>query len=362
MQTGHRYAKLMQLASENSSEKRRELLSDVTSLFFANIDNHSEAETNLFGDLMTKVAVELDTEVRKELSTLFSHERVPRRLIIALANDVEVQVAAPILTHSKVLTQSDLINVVENRGDAHRLLVTKRDDVGEELSDALVSFGGDRVVESLIRNEAASVSPQTYDKIVDRAIANPDMQAPLVERKSITPEHLNQLFLSVGADMRSQILARNTQFSEAEINLAIERAKARVAVIHGVLPDDFEAATRDLNNLRAKGSLNPSILPTLWRDNKKTQFTLAFAMLSGLDYNQTDRLFDAKDIDAIAMVSRASGFDRALFVTIAVLVLGDAGMGKAKIMGDMYNNVPPEAAQRAMRFMKLRAGAMAQAA
>jgi uncharacterized protein (DUF2336 family) len=362
MQTGQRYAKLLQLASENSSEKRRELLSDVTSLFFANIDNHTDSETELFGDLMTKVAVELDAEVRKELSTLFSHERVPRRLIVALANDVEVKVAGPILTHSKVLTQSDLISVVENRSDAHRMLVTKRDDVGEALSEALVSYGGDQVVESLIRNETASVSPETYDKIVVRAIANPDLQAPLVERKSISPEHLNQLFLSVGADMRKQILARNTQFSEDEINLAIERAKTRVAVIHGALPGDFEAATRDINNMRAKGSFAPAVLPTLWRDNKKTQFTLAFAKFSELDYNQAAKLFDAKDIDAIAMVSRAAGFDRALFVTIAVLVLGEAGMGKAKIMGDMYNKVPPEAAQRAMRFMKLRVGAMAQAA
>lgn len=362
MQIGERYAKLLELARENSSEKRRELLTDVTSLFFATGDNRSDIETNMFGELMTKVASELDVEVRKELSTRFCDENVPRRLIVALANDVEVSVAAPILSHSKVLTQTDLISIVEKRGDAHRILVTKRGDVSEALSEALVSFGGDTVVEALIKNETAKVSLDTYDKIVDRAVLSPALQGPLVKRQSISPEHLNQLFLSVGPDMRSQILARNAQFSEAEIDRAMERAKTRVAVSHGALPLDFAVAQRDIAAMRNNKSLVPACLPTLWRDNKKTHFVLAFAELSGLDYHQSNKLLIGKDLDGLAMVSRAAGFDRALFVTIAVLTLGEAGMGQAKTLGEMYNDVPVDAAQRALRFMKMRAGAVAQAA
>ena len=52
----------------------------------------------------------------------------------------------------------------------------------------------------------------------------------------------------------------------------------------------------------------------------------------------------------------------ALFVTLAVLSCGgDEAMSRAEEFGRMYNNVPIEAAQRAMRFFKVRKGA-AQAA
>jgi hypothetical protein len=37
-------------------------------------------------------------------------------------------------------------------------------------------------------------------------------------------------------------------------------------------------------------------------------------------------------------------------------------MGQAQILGNMYNDVPPEAAQRALRFLRLRANVSAQAA
>jgi uncharacterized protein (DUF2336 family) len=362
MQIGERYAKLLELAKENSSEKRRELLSDVTSLFFMTKDNNSSIETNLFGELMTKVASELDIEVRRELSAKFSDESVPRRLIVSLANDPEISVAAPILTRSRVLSEADLISVVQKRSDEHRLVVTKRPDVTEALSAALVACGNDAVVTSLMQNEAAKVSPETFDEIIDRAAGSRPLQNTLVQRQAISPEHLNQLFMHVKADIRAKILERNAQFSEEEIAIAIAQAQTRVAISHGALPADFEAANREVVAMATSKRLVPACLPNLWRDNKKTAFTIAFAQLTGLDFHQSAKLFAAKDTDGIAMVCRAAGFDRPLFVTLAVLLLGQEGMGQAKILGEMYNDVPVDAAQRAMRFMKLRANAMSQAA
>jgi hypothetical protein len=62
------------------------------------------------------------------------------------------------------------------------------------------------------------------------------------------------------------------------------------------------------------------------------------------------------------MICRAAGIERPLFVTLAVLACGgDEAMARAEEFGKMYNSVPMEAAQRAMRFFKVRKSA-AQAA
>jgi uncharacterized protein (DUF2336 family) len=362
MQVGERYSKLLELARENSSDKRRELLNDVTDLFFTTHNDRSDVESNMFGELMAKVAYELDVEVRRDLSGRFSDGSAPRKLAVALANDAEISVAAPILRNSIALTQEDLISVVEKQGDAHRLWVTKRSDVTEELSAALVTHGDDKVVASLIKNETAKVSHDTFDQIVDRAAKNEELQQPLVSRKTIPPEHLNRLFMSVNASLRAKILARNSQLSEDELTAAMARAQLRVSVFNGALPPDYEAIYGSVQLAKSLNALVPSVLPTLWREKKTTQFFVTFAEFTGLDYHQTAQLFNAKDLDGIAMVSRASGFDRALYVTLAVLLLGETGMSQAKILGDIYNEVPVEAAQRAMRFMKVRAGAQAKAA
>lgn len=362
MEVGARYAKLLELAQENSSDKRRELLNDVTDLFFSTTDNRSGIETDLFGELMAKVAYELDVEVRKNLSQRMSIVSAPRRLALALANDEELDVAVPILQYSNSLTQDDLIDMVTRKNDEHRLAVTNRRDVSEALSAALVTFGGDKVIDSLVKNNSARVSDATYNQILERADGNATLQQSLVNRKSIPPEHLNKLFGCVDADLRAKILERNAEFSEAEIGAALERAKTQISIDCGALPADYDAAVRFLEAQKSGNGLSPTILPKLWRDKKLTHFMIAFATLTGLDYHQASELFSKKNIDSIAMVCRAAEFERALFVTLGVLVLGEDGMGQTKILGEMYNNVPQQAAQRALRFLKLRSAALAQAA
>ena len=56
-----------------------------------------------------------------------------------------------------------------------------------------------------------------------------------------------------------------------------------------------------------------------------------------------------------AATGRAAGFDRGLFVTICLLVAGDGyGISKAEMFGKLYEQVPVAAAQRAIRFWKVR--------
>jgi uncharacterized protein (DUF2336 family) len=362
MQIGERYSKLLEVAGESSSEKRRMLLHEVTDLFFDSQENQSPIETKLFGDLISKVAYELDIEVRKELAQRFSGGEAPRTLAVMMANDEEIGIAGPILRRSSSLTQNDLIRVVETRGHAHQMVVTQRPDVGERLSDALVSNGDDVVVASLVSNQTAKVSDKTFDKIVDRAAKNPDLHRPIAQRKVISPEHLNRLYTIVEGPMRREILERNSEFTEEEVDRAMRRAQTRVAVVNGTLPADFEAVQKEFSRQKAANAVTRAHLPTLWRNQEITKFMIAFCAFTGLDFFQTALLFDKKDIDTLAMVCRAASFERALFVTIAVLVLGEDGIGQAEVLGNMYNEVPPEAAQRALRFLRLRANISAQAA
>lgn len=354
MSAGERYAKLLDVAREGSSEKRRELLREVTDLYFEKADTQSPMENALFGELLGKVAFELDREVRRELASRFSGGEAPRSLAVALARD-DIEVAAPILRHSRALTDADLVEVVTSQGDSHRLAVTQRETVSEVVSDALVTHGGDTVVAALVSNVGARIAESTFDRIVERAEANPELQAPVIRSRAISPQHLNQLYGMVATPMRKEIMERYKHYAPDDIERALARAKVRVEVAHGALPEDFEAAQRTVAALKARGALAPAAVPSLWRNREHTACRIALADLTDVPFQTIQALLERRDVDMLAMICRASGFDRALFVTLAVLLLGESGMGEAAKLGAMYSDVPEDAAQRAIRFMKVRA-------
>jgi uncharacterized protein (DUF2336 family) len=90
----------------------------------------------------------------------------------------------------------------------------------------------------------------------------------------------------------------------------------------------------------------------------RTLFLLAFAQLTEADYPLVRRLVDMQDIDAMALLCRAAGFERALFVTFSLLVVSEEG-GRTRLeeFGKLYESVPIGTAQRAVRFWKVRAAA-----
>lgn len=356
MSVGERYSKLLSIAKEDSSEKRRELLHEVTDLFFDNNDKISDMESHLFGELLAKVAFDLNNEVRLELSNRFSNGAAPRPLAVALANDA-FDIAQPIIQTSVALTDDDLIRIVESKGKQYQMAITKRETVSEIVSDALVNHGDDEVVGSLLENEGAKIGTATFDKVAERAEANPALQGAIIARKTVPPEILNQLYLIVSGPMRQEILERNSHLSKEEIDAAMTRAEAKVGVSIGTYPEDFEDAQRKFQSLKAKNSIDATKLPNLWREGERTLCQLIFADIAGLDYFNVQKLFAKKDIDGIAMICRAKGFDRGLFVTLAVFIIGESGMGESQKLGNMYNDVPIEAAQRALRFMQVRISA-----
>ena len=72
-------------------------------------------------------------------------------------------------------------------------------------------------------------------------------------------------------------------------------------------------------------------------------------------------IVDRRDLDALAVVCKAAHIDRAIFLTYAVSLLGadPNPMGKAAAYGRMYGELTGEAAQRTVRFWRVRRVAQA---
>lgn len=350
------FAILLDLAKETSSEKRRELLRQVTDVFLADAPARSDKEAAMFDEIVGAVAADLETQVRVELARKVAASSAPLgRTARRLALDV-IEVARPVIESSPALTETDILDVIHLKGQDHMLAVTKRPDIGETVSSALVERGGDHVVASLLENNTAKLNRETYERVADRAETSPVLHAPFVRNRHVPLDLLNTVYLKVERDLRREIMRKFHGVSPAELESALEASRNRLSSAYGALPADYEQASARLADLEKRGALKPPVLVQLLRENQNTAFVLAFAKLADIEFETANRLVQGRDLDALAMLCRGAGFDRALFVTIALLIAGaDYGMSKAEAFGELYEQVPVSAAQRALRFWKVRA-------
>jgi len=355
---------LIALAKEPSSDKRRELLREVTDLFFVNPE-HAGGELALFDDVLSQLAGEMEAAVRAELATRIAPAPdAPRKLVRGLAADGAIEVARPILEASKALTDEDLLFVAQSRGQEHLQAISRRDAVSQSVSEVIVERADDETLGVLLRNEGVELSRQAHEAVVDRAEANPQLHEAVVSRRSLPVDLLNEMYFVVEAKLRTKILERNAEVDPAALDAALAAGRKRVASRDGALPADFDAAERDVASLVARKALTPKALAGMLRSRETTKFMVALAELAGIDFNTARLILERRELDALAIVCKAADFERSLFLTFAVLVLDrDAdAMGRAKEYGDLYSELPKESAQRTLRFWRMRRQAPEMAA
>ncbi len=357
-----RFAKLVDLARTTDSGQRRELLREVTDLFFETSGGRTERETALFDDVLQLVAAEMQDGVLAELSELFADaNEAPVGLMRDLANH-SFEIAGPVLKRSRALDEQTLLRIVNYQSQNHIKAVAQREHVSETVSDAIVKFGDDNALDALIRNDTAKISRNSMEAAVDRARNNTLLHEGVVKRSDLPLDLLNEMYFVVENTLRDQIMKRNASVDPATLDAALSKARARMS--HSV--DDMGAEARNamafIQSKKNSGELNARLLVSLYREAKQKHFLYGLAEITNLETDTVADLINRRDIDGLAMICRAAGIERPLFVTLAVLTCGgDEAMQRAEEFGRLYNNVPIEAAQRAMRFFKVRKSA-AQAA
>lgn len=353
----HHLQNLVDLAKEPSSERRRQLLREVTDLFLESPEDLSTAEVDQFSEIMGRVAFDLEMAVRRELAERLAGEgAAPSDLVSRLAND-EIAVAGPILERSGVLRNADLLAIVKGRGQAHLLAVSKRQTVSEEVSDALVERGDDTVLESLAGNAGATLSRGAMEVMVTRSETDEALREPLVMRHNLPPDLMNEMFLWVSSALCAHILEANADLDEDEIDTMIAESSRSVSD-KGQAPEDPEWSQPRLyiREKEAHNELSPNLVVELLRKKKVPESIVGFAHLAAPDEPTAQRIIFEAGAEALAVACKAAGFDPNAFANMMLLTskggVHEAG-AKFELL-DLYNSITERTAQWTMRFWRTR--------
>jgi cytochrome b561 len=147
----------------------------------------SESERPVAENILRLLVKDGAVGVRETLSAhLKTCTDLPHDIALALATDVE-SVALPLLAHSEVLNNTDLMEIIAENSRAKQTTIAQRRDVAAPVADALIDSGNEAAAAKLIANEAADLSAKALARIMDDYGNNEAVTDAVLRRAQLPP-------------------------------------------------------------------------------------------------------------------------------------------------------------------------------
>jgi uncharacterized protein (DUF2336 family) len=109
---------------------------------------------------------------------------LPRDILLALAHDM-ASVATPVLEHSRLLAEDDLLAIAQRHSPAHRFAIAGRRLVSARVAAALCRNGERPVILRLLANDGAAIGEPTLHELLDRFPEEPALIEAIARRRLV---------------------------------------------------------------------------------------------------------------------------------------------------------------------------------
>lgn len=233
--------------------------------------------------------------VRRALSeALKSVPNAPHDVVFTLATDTEATVATPVLEFSPVLTDEDLQSVIQASPlTAQLVAISRRLNVGEEVSNAIVGTGNVDAITSLLQNRSAQIREETLDAIIDAAPRQVWWHEPLVHRPNLNAKAALRIAEFVAASLVQELARRSDLDPDTILSLdKMVKEKLRKDDEKGGLsqddpadalaPDALRMAARQIEALARAGKITTRAVMKMAGEGATPMVVAALAHLSDL--------------------------------------------------------------------------------
>lgn len=172
-------------AHEVSQLEREQLFRNMAQLYSYVSDRCDDEQVAQYDEALCQLAELVEVEARTHVAKLLAPlDRAPGMVVVRLANDA-FEVAQPLLEFSNVLSDDDLIDIIANRGEEHRVAIAGRETVTDRVGEAIVEHGGSSSVARLVRNDKAEIGREMLERLVARARSDAQIASDLRGRANI---------------------------------------------------------------------------------------------------------------------------------------------------------------------------------
>jgi uncharacterized protein (DUF2336 family) len=219
----------------------------------------SAEERAIAEDILRVLTRDAALRVRQALSDqLKESHTVPHDVAMALAHDVDA-VSVPILTHSIVLTDEDLVEIIRCSGGVKQAAIAVRAHVSAAVAEAIVAADETTAVAALVGNDGAELREETLQRVLDRHDTDDSIKEPLARRAQLPVTVLERLVTAASAGIRDILSKRSDLPSHLASDLVLNtRERATVSLLSPTSP--AAEALQLAQHLQRSGRLTPSLI------------------------------------------------------------------------------------------------------
>ena len=302
------------LARDRDEAVRAELAQKVARLLPGlSADAKDEANQRVIA-MLEKLAKDEAVRVRAVIAEAVRNvANVPPEVIRKLARDAELIVASPVLRFSPLLTDDDLLDII-NSGPASGALaaIAQRQDVRAKVSDAIVAADDEPAVAALLANKSAQIREETLDLIADRAANRATWHEPLVRRPSLPARAARRIAGFVAESLLSVLKSRDDLPRETREQVTAAVAE-RLAASKPAAPDEAEeeedvgeSVEEKVTRLKKEGKLDEEAVDEAIHAGQRAFVRAALALLAEVPVDVVDKILSARSAKGVvALVWKA---------------------------------------------------------
>jgi uncharacterized protein (DUF2336 family) len=271
----------------------------------------TEAERRNAQDIVRIMARDVEVGVRAALArSLRQATHVPHDVAVLLARDVD-GVALPILSHSLVLTDHDLIDIVRAGTGAKQAAVAGRADVPEPVAAALATMGDEASVAVLMRNPGAHVGEQSLGQAIDRFADSDTVKEAMALRESLPIAVTERLVVLVSDRLREHLVAHHNVSPDLATDIVLQtRERATLDLGRGVGDDHLTDLAAQMHRA---GRLTPTLVLRALCIGDMAFFEAALAAMAGLPVDNARILIHDGGPRGFAAIYQRSGLQPDMF-------------------------------------------------
>ena len=256
--------------------------------------------------------------VRQAMAEVFARSAdAPAAIVQALAQD-QASIALPILEHSPLLLDADLVDLVATRSCEVQRAVARRMDLPASVCAAIAEVGCADAVFDLIQNPSAELIAFSWDRIVERHGHVADIREAMLSLDGLPAATRLALIAKLSDVLAQFVVAKNWLSADRARRITSEAMDRSTLHVAGKSRgDDMRGLVR---HLRQAGQLTSGLILRALLSGNIELFDYALVELTGLPQNRVSAmLHDVSGASVQALLTRAGLPDSSFPAFIAAL-------------------------------------------
>src|SRR3979411_2233102 len=254
--------------------------------------------------------------VRLAMAEVFARSsEAPAAIVQALSLD-QTSIALPILEHSPLLIDADLVDIVATGNGEMQCAIARRINLPASVCAAIAEVGSAAAALELIENAYAELAPFSWDRIVERHGHLAAIRESMLVLEDLPAATRAALVAKLSDTLAQFVVARNWLSADRAGRIASEvRDRSTVNIAARSRGDDMRGLVR---HLRAPGQLTAGLILRALLSGNLELFDSALSELSGLPQARVSALLHDRGGAGVRALLERAGLPESTFAAFRV--------------------------------------------